>query len=934
MADPLSITLAAITLATALKDVVELAQKLNDSFEKHARNMRAAQLLAADTLEIVQDLEEFHERHREALDDAKEVRDAVVTLLGDMKSVYEKCLPITQVSKPLETKWERMKRFMRLWLDRQELEMSVHYLRDQAKKCRSRFKMRIQLGTVAAVVELKTVVKAGHMGHGRTQFGPTNSELSLRRFVRPSSSQISTLPPDVVLSEDVVYKLHIRIHVGKLDSIFKVLALRRLSPIEEPDHYHSSDIVVEDVMPPSTSEAVDHLRGETMVNIIRAQQELNVQSDDVSMQRGALAATRLSVDLYYLEMYEEAITLGQWAIDLYRSLTSRSNRQDAYTPHLALALSMLSKELAQLHDRGQSRTLISECLAVLKSCTPTFGVEIFTAETLSYSAYSHGLGIDHPETLPKLQDAAARFDRLLSGENQYTLDASVSPQEHVIYIKPPEVNIGHYARALKRLCLCLCVAGRFREALDPGLKALELFRVLASRYKGDLLTHTHIAHLCMSLCLGRSILAFTPAQALTYAEEAIQYWETASKTTAKNSEDLLNCFMEKAKILMDLERFDDAFKAFQKAAGVIHSMDNYQWTQLEKLEVSSEWFYNTGNYYLAEQASKVVVDLCRQYEVGQETQSLKSRRMGNRSIKEERNVGREVAGDIMINIIRTQQELNAHNDGVSIQRGLNHLDTLPKLQDAVARFARLLSGVNHHGVQDTFASSVSLQGHDIYMEPQDLNLYHYAEALRRLCLCLCVAGSYREALGPGLKALELFRVLASRTLRRAIKPCFLPAQAFAYAEESIQNWEIASSTTAIDSDDLIDSFMKKTEILIDLERFNDAFKAFQNAAGVTRSMDTYQWTHLETLQEVSSRFYSTGKYYLAEQTSKVVVDLCRKTYVTSTFTTDPEQYTTTTFLFFSIFYKSKKRKQVLEERAHESTQKANGKDTKERVVYV
>jgi len=34
MADPLSLTLAAITLATAIKDVIELAQKLNDSFKQ------------------------------------------------------------------------------------------------------------------------------------------------------------------------------------------------------------------------------------------------------------------------------------------------------------------------------------------------------------------------------------------------------------------------------------------------------------------------------------------------------------------------------------------------------------------------------------------------------------------------------------------------------------------------------------------------------------------------------------------------------------------------------------------------------------------------------------------------------------------------------------------------------------------------------------
>jgi len=34
MADPLSLTLAAISLATTLKDMIELAQKITDSFKK------------------------------------------------------------------------------------------------------------------------------------------------------------------------------------------------------------------------------------------------------------------------------------------------------------------------------------------------------------------------------------------------------------------------------------------------------------------------------------------------------------------------------------------------------------------------------------------------------------------------------------------------------------------------------------------------------------------------------------------------------------------------------------------------------------------------------------------------------------------------------------------------------------------------------------
>jgi len=43
MADPLSLTLAAITVATALKDMIELAEKLNESLKKVVQRKESRQ---------------------------------------------------------------------------------------------------------------------------------------------------------------------------------------------------------------------------------------------------------------------------------------------------------------------------------------------------------------------------------------------------------------------------------------------------------------------------------------------------------------------------------------------------------------------------------------------------------------------------------------------------------------------------------------------------------------------------------------------------------------------------------------------------------------------------------------------------------------------------------------------------------------------------
>ena len=52
MADPLSLTLAAITLATALKDMIELAQKLNESLKQVNRTEYNGSLLLLSSCDV------------------------------------------------------------------------------------------------------------------------------------------------------------------------------------------------------------------------------------------------------------------------------------------------------------------------------------------------------------------------------------------------------------------------------------------------------------------------------------------------------------------------------------------------------------------------------------------------------------------------------------------------------------------------------------------------------------------------------------------------------------------------------------------------------------------------------------------------------------------------------------------------------------------
>jgi hypothetical protein len=102
MSDPLSITLAAVTLATALKDIIELAQKIEGSFAKVSsplhdgnvsqnllfpfrrflRNLQTAQRLSKDVLHTLFQLQEFCDQNCEVLNASVEMNTALMELMG------------------------------------------------------------------------------------------------------------------------------------------------------------------------------------------------------------------------------------------------------------------------------------------------------------------------------------------------------------------------------------------------------------------------------------------------------------------------------------------------------------------------------------------------------------------------------------------------------------------------------------------------------------------------------------------------------------------------------------------------------------------------------------------------------------------------------------------------------------------------------------
>ncbi|KAF9567228.1 hypothetical protein CPC08DRAFT_43680 [Agrocybe pediades] len=264
--------------------------------------------------------------------------------------------------------------------------------------------MRTQLGTAVAVAELKN--------------RPTHqvSDEKALEFIGSAPTVLSKLPPDVILSEHLVYQLNIRIQVGKVDSILKALSSQSY-PVEEPDLFHLSTMKKIIGIPPFTPKVIDYMQSDILMKIIVLQRYLNKGVAAISVQKGARALNILAAAISQLGMQQEAVTLGRSVVILYRTLY-RSNRE-VYAPRLALQLYNLSIGLMNTNDPVLANTTMEECLAILKTCVPTSDTQLFLANAVSHAAYMRArLNGDAEEVLKDMQESVAVFERLFRDQQR------------------------------------------------------------------------------------------------------------------------------------------------------------------------------------------------------------------------------------------------------------------------------------------------------------------------------------------------------------------------------------------------------------------------------------------------------------------------------------------------------------------------------------
>ncbi|KAJ7226272.1 hypothetical protein C8J57DRAFT_1731038 [Mycena rebaudengoi] len=136
MADPITITTTIITLATFMKDLIDVGQNIKRSIEKVGEDRRRIREVVDDTLGTLAQLANLSRGHEDSFQ-AQELLDALGNLKVDMLHV----LSVAQKISAPEPRsgFQSLQSQIKGWLEHEDVEAQVKHLNKHVKKCYIQF---------------------------------------------------------------------------------------------------------------------------------------------------------------------------------------------------------------------------------------------------------------------------------------------------------------------------------------------------------------------------------------------------------------------------------------------------------------------------------------------------------------------------------------------------------------------------------------------------------------------------------------------------------------------------------------------------------------------------------------------------------------------------------------------------------------------------
>ncbi|KAJ6544107.1 hypothetical protein B0H19DRAFT_295890 [Mycena capillaripes] len=133
--DPISVTTTVITLATFIKDLIEVGQSIQRSIEKVGENRRRIRDLTNDILRTLADLANLT-RGQEDSFQAPALLSALGNLKAEMLHVHSICKEISSVQRP---GFRKIGSQFKVWMKRDDVERKIAHLKEHVNKCYVQF---------------------------------------------------------------------------------------------------------------------------------------------------------------------------------------------------------------------------------------------------------------------------------------------------------------------------------------------------------------------------------------------------------------------------------------------------------------------------------------------------------------------------------------------------------------------------------------------------------------------------------------------------------------------------------------------------------------------------------------------------------------------------------------------------------------------------
>lgn len=330
-----------------------------------------------------------------------------------------------------------------------------------------------------------------------------------------------------------------------------------------------------------------------------------------SMQEGAWEMVSLAIRLHELEMFVEAATIGDWTVELFRTLVDMD--ATTYQPYLALSLLNLARYHLDADNLDQASLVIAECVGLIQQLvcllptyglTPTHELRSQLARSLTISSTIAAKNKDYTKSLQDAEDARVIFDQIfrevsswettistildsqdlsntpalvefkdetidVSSETVYGegLERRFDPASHEV--TDMEKMVYDYGKTLHRLSYCLDDFSRMDEAAAVDKLALEKFRYICSLYSDPLFDADHAETLYhLSHTEFRKYLK-GPDETLAYSRQAVDIYRELCKENPKAyGLSFHNALWEHAGILHEQEDEEGALKMWHELTDV------------------------------------------------------------------------------------------------------------------------------------------------------------------------------------------------------------------------------------------------------------------------------------------------------------------------------------------------------------------------------